>query len=124
MDLQGDDGRCKGHPQDHKASRTNGSYWIDRPNWSNSHRPAGATGPAGAAGPGVPTGGTANQVLAKVDGTNYNTQWVTPGGIQLVTETAKNAMTSASNGTLVYQTDQVPIRHLCKRIPDGHGECN
>lgn len=26
----------------------------------------------------VPTGGTANQVLAKIDSTNYNTQWVTP----------------------------------------------
>jgi hypothetical protein len=38
---------------------------------------AGATGPAG---PGVPTGGTADQVLAKIDGTDYNTQWVTPSG--------------------------------------------
>jgi hypothetical protein len=59
--------------------------------------------------PGVPTGGTANQVLSKVDGTNYNTQWVTPasgGGISLATEAAKNAMTSAPNGTLVYQTDE------------------
>lgn len=43
-----------------------------------------ATGPQGPAGPGVPTGGTAGQVLAKIDGTNYNTEWVTPssgGGI-------------------------------------------
>ena len=44
----------------------------------------GATGPQGPAGTngingqGVPTGGTASQVLAKIDGTNYNTQWVTP----------------------------------------------
>jgi hypothetical protein len=37
----------------------------------------GAPGPAGPAGPGVPVGGTAGQVLAKIDGTNYNTQWVT-----------------------------------------------
>ena len=28
-------------------------------------------------GSGVPTGGTAGQVLSKVDGTDYNTQWVT-----------------------------------------------
>ena len=42
--------------------------------------PAGATGATGAAGQGVPAGGTANQVLAKIDGTNYNTQWVTPSG--------------------------------------------
>ena len=27
---------------------------------------------------GVPTGGTTNQVLAKVNGTDFNTQWVTP----------------------------------------------
>ena len=33
-------------------------------------------GGAGPAGQGVPAGGAANQVLAKVDGTNYNTQWV------------------------------------------------
>lgn len=46
----------------------------------------GATGPQGPAGPGVPTGGTAGQVLAKVDGTDYNTEWVTPqsgGGLKL-----------------------------------------
>lgn len=31
----------------------------------------------GDTGSGVPTGGTANQALTKVDGTNYNTQWST-----------------------------------------------
>jgi len=36
----------------------------------------GATGATGAAGTGVPTGGTAGQVLAKIDATDYNTQWV------------------------------------------------
>ena len=40
----------------------------------------GATGPQGPAGPGVPQGGTAGQVLAKVDGTDYNTEWITPSG--------------------------------------------
>jgi hypothetical protein len=29
----------------------------------------------------VPTGGTANQVLAKIDSTNYNTQWITPPNV-------------------------------------------
>ena len=38
----------------------------------------GATGTTGATGQGVPTGGTAGQVLSKVNGTDYNTQWVTP----------------------------------------------
>jgi len=44
----------------------------------------GATGPkgdTGAAGQGVPIGGTANQVLTKIDGTNYNTKWSDPTGI-------------------------------------------
>jgi len=36
----------------------------------------GDQGPPGPAGQGVPAGGTANQVLAKIDGTDYNTQWV------------------------------------------------
>ena len=40
----------------------------------------GATGSAGPAGQGVPTGGTAGQVLSKIDGTDYNTEWVTPSG--------------------------------------------
>ena len=35
----------------------------------------GATGPAG---PGVVAGGTAGQVLAKIDGTDYHTQWINP----------------------------------------------
>jgi hypothetical protein len=37
----------------------------------------GVPGPAGAPGPGVPVGGTAGQYLQKIDGTNYNTDWVT-----------------------------------------------
>lgn len=39
---------------------------------------AGAQGPAG---PGVPSGGVAGQVLQKVDGTDYNTEWATPGTV-------------------------------------------
>lgn len=31
-------------------------------------------------GQGVPAGGTAGQILSKIDGTDYNTQWVTPSG--------------------------------------------
>lgn len=34
----------------------------------------------GATGEGVPPGGTAGQVLEKIDGTDYNTQWATPAG--------------------------------------------
>ncbi len=45
--------------------------------------PAGADGSDGAqgpAGPGVPVGGTAGQVLAKVSATNYDTHWTTVSG--------------------------------------------
>lgn len=38
--------------------------------------PQGATGQTGATGPGVPQGGTAGQILSKIDGTDYNTQWI------------------------------------------------
>ncbi len=37
----------------------------------------GATGPQGVPGQGVPVGGSAGQFLQKIDGTNYNTDWVT-----------------------------------------------
>jgi len=40
----------------------------------------GATGATGPAGTGVPVGGTAGQVLAKIDSTDYNTQWVNQTG--------------------------------------------
>jgi len=40
----------------------------------------GPAGPQGVPGQGVPTGGTAGQVLAKVDGTDYNTEWVDQSG--------------------------------------------
>lgn len=40
----------------------------------------GADGADGANGQGVPTGGSAGQVLEKIDGTDFNTQWATPSG--------------------------------------------
>ncbi len=39
---------------------------------------------------GVPTGGTTDQVLAKIDGTNYNTQWVdSSGGIASISDSSE-----------------------------------
>lgn len=46
------------------------SQWVDASRVKN--------GVDGVNGVGVPTGGTTGQVLAKIDATNYNTQWVTP----------------------------------------------
>jgi hypothetical protein len=51
--------------------------------------PTGATGATGATGPvgptgsgqGVPEGGLTGQVLRKVNGTNYNTEWVDPANL-------------------------------------------
>jgi len=40
--------------------------------------PTGATGSQGPAGPGVAAGGTAGQVLSKIDATDYSTQWTSP----------------------------------------------
>lgn len=61
--------------------------------------PAGVDmGSAGAAGQGVPIGGTAGQVLAKTDGTNFNTQWITTSGTGTVTSIATTA--PLSGGTI------------------------
>lgn len=39
--------------------------------------PQGATGPQGPAGQGVPAGGTAGQMIIKIDNSNYNAAWTT-----------------------------------------------
>ena len=53
---------------------------------------------------GIPNGGTANQVLAKVNGTDFNTQWVTPsGGAKLELMAIKN-----TTQTLVLSTSSSP----------------
>ena len=48
------------------------SFWVE-----NVSGIAGPQGLAGATGAGVPAGGTAGQVLAKVDSDDYDTQWTT-----------------------------------------------
>lgn len=65
----------------------------------------GDPGTPGAAGPGVATGGTAGQILSKVDNTNYNTTWINPptgsggsGGLKTI---AKNTNYTALPGDLV-----------------------
>jgi hypothetical protein len=49
----------------------NGSAWVDLGTFQ------GPAGTNGTNGQGVPTGGTVGQVLAKIDSSNYNTQWTT-----------------------------------------------
>lgn len=50
----------------------------------------------GPTGEGVPSGGTTNQVLTKVDGTDYNTQWSTPSGLS---DGDKGDITVSTGGT-------------------------
>lgn len=67
----------------------------------------GPTGPAGSAGQGVPVGGTAGQILAKVDGTDYNTEWITNtgGGASSVAELTDVLLTDlADNQVLLYNS--------------------
>lgn len=53
---------------------------ADHPSGQTFNVMDGQGGSVGPAGPGVPAGGTAGQILQKVDGTDYNTEWVTPSG--------------------------------------------
>lgn len=72
----------------------------------------------GATGAGVPVGGTAGQILSKIDGTNYNTQWITnTAGITALTgdvtasgsgsvaaTIAANAVTNAKSAQMAAHT--------------------
>lgn len=63
--------------------------------------PQGEPGEPGAAGQGVPAGGSAGQVLAKVDGVDYNTEWVNVSGNYLPLAGGAmdvNALVTFSNG--------------------------
>lgn len=48
----------------------------------------------------IPTGGTANQVLAKINSTDYNTQWVTGGGGAV-------ASVNTKTGVVVLNQDEI-----------------
>jgi hypothetical protein len=70
----------------------------------------GAQGPAGedgAQGPGVPTGGTVGQVLAKIDSTDYSTEWITPTGGSGPTNEITNTGSEGSIYSVSVGTDGV-----------------
>ena len=61
----------------------------------------GAQGPQGNPGVGVPSGGSAGQVLAKINGTDYNTEWVTPSSGGTAAGTSYDNSTSGLTATNV-----------------------
>ncbi|MCF6142534.1 hypothetical protein L1S34_14675 [Flavobacterium sp. K77] len=91
----------------YQTDATAGFYFYNGTAWTSLNGTNGTNGTNGANGQGVPTGGTANQVLAKVNATDFNTQWVTPSGSDnLGNHTAttslnmnSNAITNATNIT-------------------------
>jgi len=67
-------------------------------------------GANGTNGQGVPAGGTANQVLSKIDGTSYNTQWATPAatGVTSVSATAP----LSTGGSPITSTGTISISNI------------
>lgn len=62
----------------------------------------GATGATGPAGPGIAAGGTAGQILAKVDGTDYNTEWIDNYTGQVKHIVKNNTGVTMPKGSVVY----------------------
>lgn len=66
----------------------------------------GEDGQPGAAGQGVPTGGTAGQVLAKRSGTNYDTEWVNQSGGGGTVQSVNN-VTPDQSGNITLTADDI-----------------
>lgn len=62
----------------------------------------GEDGDPGPAGPGVPAGGSQHQVLRKIDGDDYNTEWADPEGGQTIQVNALPSPSSTEAGK-IYQ---------------------
>jgi hypothetical protein len=65
-------------------------------------------GVQGAAGAGVASGGTAGQILAKVDGTNFNTTWIDNAAEQTLYLVRNNTGTTILKGTLLAASGAEP----------------
>lgn len=61
----------------------------------------------GPAGPGVPPGGTDGQVLSKVDGSDYNTEWTDPSGGTVIVDGAQPP--DAGEGDLWFNPDTAQL---------------
>lgn len=65
------------------------------PDANGAPGPTGPTGPAGEDGIGVPPGGATGDILAKIDGTDYNTEW-----IENYTSTVKHLVKNSNGSTI------------------------
>jgi hypothetical protein len=66
---------------------------------SGANGSSGTSGTSGTSGYGIPVGGTSGQVLAKIDSTNYNTQWVDQSGGGATVTNYANDRIITSDGT-------------------------
>ena len=62
--------------------------------------PAGSQGSQGIPGVGVPVGGTAGQVLAKVDGVDYNTEWIDQSAPDFISSVSAPLAVTSGNLTI------------------------
>jgi hypothetical protein len=62
--------------------------------------PAGPTGAQGVPGVGVPVGGSTGQVLAKVDGVDYNTEWVDQSAPDFISSVSSPLAVTSGNLTV------------------------
>jgi hypothetical protein len=79
------------------------SYWVE-----NIAGVAGPQGATGATGAGVVVGGTAGQILSKVDGTDYNTAWIDNSAESTYYLVRNNTGVTIPKGTLVAATAAEP----------------
>jgi len=64
---------------------------------TGSQGPQGDPGAQGPAGLGLPAGGTTGQVVSKKSATDYDTQWVSPGGVPDASPTVKGVVQLAGD---------------------------
>jgi hypothetical protein len=94
--------------------------------------PIGLTGATGATGPGVAPGGTAGQVLTKVDAANFNTQWSTLalsniGGFQesawapVVSAVGGSGVSATASGKFTKMGNLITARFTVSIVTNGTG---